>query len=179
LGEHLHLPGTICGTVGITRGTVVTLSGTVVTNMLDNTSVKHHRRVRGGWLGAHLDHGTQFSRSKADVVIAHYDFELLPPRTIRLRPLCVILLHDAGILNDALELIQDRRGDKDLLPDDCIILVVAVVGIPKLHPQHIASFLSPSGIHKISNSHVCSPIFFATYTHRMELEPLDMPYWAS
>ena len=65
-------------------------------------------------------------------MIGCYD-AYLTTNTIGLGPEGVVLGHDLAVLDDSAELVHDGAVDIGLLPDHCVVLVVAVVGVPEIY----------------------------------------------
>lgn len=66
------------------------------------------------------------------MLVADYDFQLLPADTIRLRPERVVLLHDLGILDDSFQLLHHALMYVRLFADHRVVLVIRVVRVTQL-----------------------------------------------
>lgn len=65
------------------------------------------------------------------MLAAEADLKLLAAVLVLLGPLAVVLLHDLGGADDALDLVDDKAGDAHLLANQAVVAVVAVVGVPR------------------------------------------------
>ena len=79
-----------------------------------------------------VDERADLGRGERDVLVAHDDLELLAADTVGRRPRLVVLLHDLGLVDDALELLHHRLVHIRLLADQRVVLVVGVVGVAQL-----------------------------------------------
>lgn len=76
-----------------------------------------------------VDKRADLGRGERDVLVAHHDLELLTTDSIGRWPHLVVFFHDLGVLNDALELVHHRLVHIGLLANECVVLVVGVVGV--------------------------------------------------
>ena len=77
--------------------------------------------------------GADLAGGEADVLVPDHDFQLLAPHAVWLRPEGVVLRHDLAVLDHSSQLVHNGAVDVGLLTDHRVVLVVAVVSVPKIH----------------------------------------------
>lgn len=82
--------------------------------------------------GVHVGQRADFRGAERDLLVADAHFELLGAHSIRRRPGLVVLLHDLAVLDYSLQLLDHALVHVDLLLDDPVVLVVAVVRVAQL-----------------------------------------------
>jgi len=76
-----------------------------------------------------VDEGANLGGFEGDVFVSQADLEFLTAVFILLRPFCIIFLHNLGLLDDALDLLDHEGAHAHLFADERVVTVIRIVGV--------------------------------------------------